>query len=128
MLQPLDPETIARLARLAGRVQQLGRSYGATKVVIACLGDLLRRQSTATEWAHRTSLVSMRRSGCDGTGSASVIRLDNSVQYTSEDIAGAIGRPDLAARIDLDALMVNGDQLLFSIQPLDVFDGGEIWD
>lgn len=64
----------------------------------------------------------------DGTGSASVLRLDNSVQYTREDIAGAIGRPDLADRIDLDALMVNGDDLLFSIQPLDVFDGGEIWD
>lgn len=64
----------------------------------------------------------------DGMGSASVLRLDNSVQYTREDIAGAIGRPDLADRIDLDALMVNGDDLLFSIQPLVVFDGGEIWD
>jgi hypothetical protein len=64
----------------------------------------------------------------DGTGSASVLRLDDSVQYTREDIAAAIGRPDLADRIDLDALMVNGDRLLFSIQPLDVFDGGEIWD
>jgi len=31
----------ARLAKLAGRVKQLGRSYGATKVVIACLGDFL---------------------------------------------------------------------------------------
>jgi hypothetical protein len=62
------------------------------------------------------------------TGSASVLRLDNSVQYTREDIAAAIGRPDLADRIDLDALMVKGDDLLFSIQPLDVFDGGEIWD
>ncbi len=60
VLQPQDPETIARLARLAGRVQQLGRSYGATKVVIACLGDSLRPQSTATEGAHRTSFVSMR--------------------------------------------------------------------
>jgi hypothetical protein len=64
----------------------------------------------------------------DGTGSASVFRLDGSVQYTREDIAAAIGRPDLADDIDLDALMVNGDALLFSIQPLDVFDGGEIWD
>jgi hypothetical protein len=64
----------------------------------------------------------------DGTGSASVLRLDDSVQYTREDIAAAIGRPDLADRIDLDALMVKGDDLLFSIQPLDVFDGGEIWD
>jgi hypothetical protein len=31
----------ARLAKLAGRIKQLGRSYGATKVVIACLGDFL---------------------------------------------------------------------------------------
>ena len=31
----------ARLAKLAGRVKQLGRSYGATKVVVACLGDFL---------------------------------------------------------------------------------------
>jgi hypothetical protein len=65
----------------------------------------------------------------DGTGSASVLRLDNSMQFTREDIAGAIGRPDLADRIDLDALMVNGDDLLFSIKPITgIFDGGEIWD
>jgi predicted phosphodiesterase len=31
----------ARLAKLAGRIKQLGRCYGATKVVIACLGDFL---------------------------------------------------------------------------------------
>jgi predicted phosphodiesterase len=31
----------ARLAKLAGRVKQLGRSYSASKVVIACLGDFL---------------------------------------------------------------------------------------
>jgi predicted phosphodiesterase len=31
----------ARLAKLAGRIKQLGRSYGATKVVIASLGDFL---------------------------------------------------------------------------------------
>ncbi|MCS5700789.1 hypothetical protein NZK32_17240 [Cyanobium sp. FGCU-52] len=31
----------ARLAKLASRVKQLGRSYGASKVVIACLGDFL---------------------------------------------------------------------------------------
>ena len=31
----------ARLAKLAGRVKQLGRSYGASKVVVACLGDFL---------------------------------------------------------------------------------------
>jgi predicted phosphodiesterase len=31
----------ARLAKLAMRVKQLGRSYGARKVVVACLGDFL---------------------------------------------------------------------------------------
>lgn len=31
----------ARLAKLAARVKQLGRSYGARKVVVACLGDFL---------------------------------------------------------------------------------------
>ena len=31
----------ARLSKLAGRIKQLGRSYGASKVVIACLGDFL---------------------------------------------------------------------------------------
>jgi hypothetical protein len=29
--------------------------------------------------------------------------------------------------IDLDALMVKGDSLLFSIRPIGGFDGGEIW-
>jgi predicted phosphodiesterase len=31
----------ARLAKLAARVKQLGRSFGASKVVVACLGDFL---------------------------------------------------------------------------------------
>ncbi|MFN9646363.1 MAG: hypothetical protein ACK6BG_14865 [Cyanobacteriota bacterium] len=31
----------ARLAKLASRVKQLGRSYGANKAVVACLGDFL---------------------------------------------------------------------------------------
>ena len=31
----------ARLAKLAARIKQLGRCYGARKVVIACLGDFL---------------------------------------------------------------------------------------
>lgn len=31
----------ARLAKLAGRVKQLGRCHGASKVVVACLGDFL---------------------------------------------------------------------------------------
>ena len=30
-----------RLAKLAARVKQLGKSYGASKVVVACLGDFL---------------------------------------------------------------------------------------
>lgn len=46
---------------------------------------------------------------------------------TTLQIATAIGRPDLAVGIDLDALMSWDDQLLFSIRPIDVFDGGEIW-
>jgi hypothetical protein len=43
------------------------------------------------------------------------------------ELAAAIGRPDLASAIDLDGLMSYGSDLLFSIQPVDGFDGGEIW-
>jgi hypothetical protein len=68
----------------------------------------------------------------DGLSSASVIkRMDNGsvqVKYDRLAIATAIGRPDLEDVIDLDALMVNGDSLLFSIRPIGGFDGGEIWD
>ncbi len=48
--------------------------------------------------------------------------------FTTSDIAGAIGRPDLENDIDLDAMMMFGMSILFSIDPLDVFDGGEIWE
>lgn len=68
----------------------------------------------------------------DGLSSASVIRRDSngsvSVMYDRLSIANAIGRPELQDVIDLDGLMVSGDRLLFSIQPVDTFDGGEIWD
>ena len=58
---------------------------------------------------------------------------------TAAAIAGAIGRTDLAPQIDLDAMMNldesgeadtadAGDRILFSIDPIDVFDGGEIWE
>ncbi|MFM7677124.1 MAG: hypothetical protein ACKO5F_16440, partial [Synechococcus sp.] len=39
----------ARLAKLAARVKQLGRSYSASKVVIACLGDFLNSDRRADE-------------------------------------------------------------------------------
>lgn len=68
----------------------------------------------------------------DGLSSASVIRRKSNgsvdVMYDQTSIATAIGRPDLANVIDLDALMVSGERLLFSIRPIDTFDGGEIWD
>ncbi|MHC4984665.1 MAG: PEP-CTERM sorting domain-containing protein, partial [Planctomycetota bacterium] len=56
---------------------------------------------------------------------------------TAASLAGAIGRTDLFEQIDLDAMMVSdvagdtefgsGDSIMFSIAPVDVFDGGEIW-
>ncbi len=54
---------------------------------------------------------------------------------TTSQIASAIGRPDLAQLIDLDGLMIDAplalqntfEAILFSIRPIDVFDGGEIW-
>jgi len=52
---------------------------------------------------------------------------DGTVKYSRLDIATAIGAPAIADSIDLDALMVFGDELLFSIQPIDAYDGGEIW-
>lgn len=68
----------------------------------------------------------------DGTSSASVIKRlgDGSVQvkFNRSEIAAAIGKPELEDVIDLDALMVKDNSLLFSIKPVDVFDGGEIWD
>ncbi len=62
-----------------------------------------------------------------GTKSASVMNHDGTVKYSRLDIATAIGAPAIADSIDLDALMVFGDELLFSIKPIDRFDGGEIW-
>jgi hypothetical protein len=57
--------------------------------------------------------------------------------YISQvQIANFIHHPELATQIDLDALMVNdngddlfgpGDSIVFSIEPLGAFDGGEIW-
>ena len=46
---------------------------------------------------------------------------------TTQEIASAIGRPDLDSQIDLDAMMMLGSELMFSIAPIDIFDGGEIW-
>ncbi|MCS5692819.1 hypothetical protein NZK33_12605 [Cyanobium sp. FGCU-6] len=63
----------------------------------------------------------------DGTQPASVMNDNGTVKYTPLDIATAIGAPQLADDIDLDGLMVFGDELLFSIQPIGGFDGGEIW-
>ncbi len=58
---------------------------------------------------------------------------------TTFQIAEAIGRPDLGDSLTLDALMLfdwtpdqsffdeGSDRILFSIDPIDIFDGGEIW-
>jgi hypothetical protein len=46
--------------------------------------------------------------------------------YTTLDIATAIGVTAFSL-IDLDALMVNGARIIFSIRPALNFDGGEIW-
>ncbi len=49
--------------------------------------------------------------------------------FSHADIAAAIGRPDLADSLDfdLDAMMMSSLNILFSIDPIDIFDGGEIW-
>ena len=48
--------------------------------------------------------------------------------FTQAQIAGALGRPDLENVIDLDAMMLDSlGGILFSIAPVDVFDGGEVW-
>ena len=47
--------------------------------------------------------------------------------FTQAQIAGAIGRPDLETMIDLDAMMLDGENIMFSIAPVDIYDGGEIW-
>jgi len=48
---------------------------------------------------------------------------------TAGQIAGAIGSTNLVEFIDLDALMVGSELILFSIRPIPTagFDGGEIW-
>jgi hypothetical protein len=47
--------------------------------------------------------------------------------YTDLDIAVAIGHPELAGSIDVDALMAYNGQLIFSIEPDGPFNGGEVW-
>ena len=75
----------------------------------------------------------------DGPFSVSCVDpLSNCHTYTHLEIANAIGRADLAASIDVDGLMTHlssavdtqGKKFLkmnFSIRPIDVFDGAEIW-
>ncbi len=61
-------------------------------------------------------------------GGVSVYNDLGGAMITTADIATAIGQPNLVSNIDLDALMINGNNLLFSIAPVaGVFDGGEIW-
>ena len=48
--------------------------------------------------------------------------------YKVSDIGTAIGLDDQYWEfLDLDAMMMSGDSIMFSIDPIDVFDGGEIW-
>lgn len=47
--------------------------------------------------------------------------------FYADQLAGGIGRPDLSNAIDLDAMMISGSNIMFSIDPIDGFDGGEIW-
>jgi len=77
----------------------------------------------------------------EGDGPFSVKCVDalaNCRLYTQVDIANAIGRSDLASSIDVDGLMTaissavdpqgkNYLEMHFSIRPIDVFDGAEIW-
>ncbi len=42
-------------------------------------------------------------------------------------VAAAIGHPEYELEIDLDAMMRGGDMIMFSIDPIGPFDGGEIW-
>ena len=61
------------------------------------------------------------------SGGVSVYDSNGGTIFTQDDIAGAIGRPDLTNDIDLDAMMMNAGGIMFSITPIDIFDGGEIW-
>lgn len=67
-----------------------------------------------------------------GVGRVSVWNYDSGTNtatpfITAFTIAEAIGRPDLFMSIDVDALMSLGDTIMFSITPIDVYDGGEVW-
>ena len=69
-----------------------------------------------------------------GVGRVSVWQYDSGTHtstpfITAAAIAGAIdgGRPDLVDVIDVDALISFDDTILFSIAPIDIYDGGEIW-
>jgi hypothetical protein len=57
----------------------------------------------------------------------SIFQLGSGCLLTNDELSQAIGRPDLANVIDLDGLMTSGNDILFSIQPVDGYDGGEIW-
>lgn len=59
-------------------------------------------------------------------GGVAIFNLDGSTFATSADIASMIGLPSTDG-LDLDALMVNGSRIMFSIRPVAGFDGGEIW-
>ena len=75
----------------------------------------------------------------DGPFSVSCVDpLSNCIKYTQLELANAIGRADLASLIDVDGLMTylssdvdaegkNFLEMHFSIRPIDVFDGAEIW-
>ncbi|MBN2022360.1 MAG: hypothetical protein JW809_06155 [Pirellulales bacterium] len=59
-------------------------------------------------------------------GGVAVWALGGGPVISDSDIATAIGAPSGVA-IDLDALMMYGESILFSIEPVANFDGGEIW-
>jgi hypothetical protein len=68
-----------------------------------------------------------------GDTTCSVIRQETAACILSRaELAAAIGNPTLESIVDLDGLMVlesptNQYSLIFSIQPVAGFDGGEIW-
>lgn len=68
----------------------------------------------------------------DGLTGVAVYQFDgvNSNAFiSSADIAGAIGLSQRYLRnLDVDAMMLSGDQIMFSIAPIaGLYDGGEIW-
>ncbi|HRK22084.1 MAG TPA: PEP-CTERM sorting domain-containing protein [Fimbriimonadaceae bacterium] len=59
-------------------------------------------------------------------GGVAIFDLGGATVATTADIAAMIGAPGM--NVDLDALMMNGSRILFSIRPVaGFFDGGEIW-